>query len=434
LPAIETLVDFMLHKDRQCRNLERPDHEPEAWQKVSEELEWFTTPQAAYLVTKYGSIFPQLYHVFGFAKRMATGYAFISRSATQAHFVGYENIGSVVPGMVLLDATADIDGITSLCPWREHIEIPQASYQKLSIVHVEPHTKKPLKKFFEKSSNRHAYVEWMIQTIRQNMTPGQFGLVVCKKDLFANEEVPPWPRGDRRFDEPQQYTDEYKWEEDGRYLCATYWGVGIGSNKWQKADVVFLFDDWHLPNRVFAAKMQGHRNHKASEGALGRMTALHSRSKTMTLVKEGHLLRQLRQMAMRGKARRFDEHGVCGEQKLVYTGNYEMLVGNNKRLFPDAPITTVRPEGSKDTRATPEAFIELMVSLPPTITSISSKELSAQLGCRFNWGNVKRSPNVLKVLEAHGWKCPSGGRGRAVRFVRQPPQMTGGTPVLLAFF
>jgi hypothetical protein len=53
---------------------------------------------------------------------MAEGRAFVSRrnnGKQGSTFVGYERILPQYTGMVLLDATADIDGVTKLCPRRK---------------------------------------------------------------------------------------------------------------------------------------------------------------------------------------------------------------------------------------------------------------------------------------------------------------------------
>src|SRR5262249_50688000 len=149
--------------------------------------------------------------VFGFARMTVDGYAFIARSNRLTQFVGYENVGPIVPGMVLMDATADVDRISDLCPWRKHVATPGASYENLNIVHVAPPTRNTnLKKHFaEKRANSRSYVAWMVEVIKEHMEPGQKGLVVCLQDLLKSESVPNWPEGDQRFKEPRKYTEEY---------------------------------------------------------------------------------------------------------------------------------------------------------------------------------------------------------------------------------
>jgi hypothetical protein len=68
---------------------------------------------------------------------MADTRAFISRrnhGKQGTTFVAYERTLPQHTGMVLLDATANIDGVTELCSWRKHVKVPQERYDRLEIV------------------------------------------------------------------------------------------------------------------------------------------------------------------------------------------------------------------------------------------------------------------------------------------------------------
>ena len=82
--------------------------------------------------------------LFGFARSMTLGCAFAAPSITIVHFVGWQSKLMVRPGMILMDATADIDGVSQICASRQHTEIPKAHYGNLEIVHVPQHTKQRL--------------------------------------------------------------------------------------------------------------------------------------------------------------------------------------------------------------------------------------------------------------------------------------------------
>ena len=68
----------------------------------------------------------------------------------------------------------------------------------------------------------------MKETILQHMAPNEKGLVVCKLALFENKNVPWWPEDDERFNNPDNYTKGFQWDFEGRKLCATHYGTGIG--------------------------------------------------------------------------------------------------------------------------------------------------------------------------------------------------------------
>jgi hypothetical protein len=50
------------------------------------------------------------------------------------------------------------------------------------------------------------------------------------------------------------------------------------------------------------------------------MKALNNKSTQLDALREDHLLRWTKRMVLRGRGRSFDEHGVCGQQKVVCAG------------------------------------------------------------------------------------------------------------------
>jgi hypothetical protein len=141
----------------------------------------------------------------------------------------------------------------------------------------------------------------MKAVIREHVSPGQRALVVCKKELFLQRNVPDWDRRDPRFDQPAAFTKDYGWDIEGRKLCAIHWGTGIGENWWHEAEVVLLFHEFDKPIRSSIARAQGLMGSKATEGALGSMKILNSRAPQVNTIREGDLLRWTKQMALRGK-------------------------------------------------------------------------------------------------------------------------------------
>jgi hypothetical protein len=268
----------------------------------------------------------------------------------------------------------------------------------------------------------------MKATILAHTEPGQRALVVGKKELFDNRNIPDWAEDDRRFKRPETYQQEYGWELDGRKLCATHWGgLGIGVNLWREADVVFLFDEFHLPRRVTIARAQGLMSAKATEGPLAVMKTLNSKSPHVVKLREGHLLRWTKQMALRGKGRNFDEHGVCGHQKVVCAGSadqFERLVANAQQLFPGAEISTDGHASTEDTYA--EKLITIL-STPGLPDSISTKWIGENVGAPWwRWGRkALKRPKTRSCLQSLGLRYVRGHGPGGAKFVRD--NMTGAT-------
>ena len=320
--------------------------------------------------------------------------------------------------MVLLDATADIDGLNELCPWRRPMQIPKATYERLDIVHVPSVAEGTLKQWLQTKEHRRDYVQHILDTVRSQVAPGQKALVVCKLDVVdARPPIEGWTANVKPF-----VTDEgprFSWEFEGRSLSLTWWGgYGIGANHWKEADVVLLFDDHHLPQHANIAVAQGVKRASATDPPLAAMTATNSRSEEVRQIREGHLLRWTKQMALRGRSREFDESGICGTQKLVVTGDLTLLMGNLQRVFPGAHVRSedgpVKPERHKKLTKLDRLLRYL------SIASLPSRVDTEQIGDHFGrpWrafsADLTRNKNFATLLANARWRYVAK-QGRAER-------------------
>ena len=245
------------------------------------------------------------------------------------------------------------------------------------------------------------------------MKPGERGLVVCKMSLFQNEDVPAWPKGDSRFTHKETYAQNYGWELDGRLLCATHWGTGVGVNAWRGADVVFLFDEHHLPRRTIIATAQGLQQLKSSEGALAKMNTINNKAHAVDTLSEGHLLRWMKQMALRGRGRCFDVDGLCGLQKLVVSGSLKRLLANKESIFPGAQVVTSGQKKTDDKQTHADALLRVlsMAYLPdPLGTRVIASLMKVEW--RDVWKNLKNNSQLQQAIAGLGWTYVSQkGRG-----------------------
>ncbi len=240
------------------------------------------------------------------------------------------------------------------------------------------------------------------------MEPKELGLVVCKKTLFDQQKVPNWPDDNEGFKDPDSYTKNYKWDIGGRKLCAVHWGAGIGSNTWRDAEVLFLFDEFHLPKRVAVAHVQDLRGHSVHQGDLPTIKSVSSTTSAVELYRLGHRLRWLKQMALRGRARGYDANGVCGRMRFVISCELESFMANVDKLFPGAKVT-ITGVGERAKWATKVVAI-LNASKVPAVTT---SELGKLLG--KPWARVRYAvltEDFGSTIEAMGWRyVPGKGRG-----------------------
>ena len=322
--ALRTLDSFAGKKRNETRKLETPKDDPNGW-SVARELFWFTTEEARQFARSRSAALqntrkspPNIEGVFGFARCMAENRGFIARQGQGERgtiLVGYEQVLPDYRGMVLLDATADIDGVNELCPWRRLMEIPQANYERLEIDHVPSVAVGTLKRWLQTDEHRREYVRHILETVRSHVAPGQKALLVCKLDIVdARPEIEGWSANVRPF--LTASNREFSWDFEGRLLSLTWWGgYGVGANHWKEADVVLFFDEFHLPRHANIALTQGVKRALATQAPLAEMTAPNSLPEEVRQIRDGHLLRWIKQMALRGRSRQFDDAGACGAQK-----------------------------------------------------------------------------------------------------------------------
>jgi hypothetical protein len=285
--------------------------------------------------------------------------------------------------------------------------MPQVDYRNLKLLTVQPLTTKRLKTFLNTPKGVKDYMAWMRAVIENTMKSGERGLVVCRKDLVVHGNVPqeqhPWGKG---------------WDLDGRELFVTWWGDGVGFNKWASAKTVFLFDQFYIPRDAVIAVANGYREATAEEGPSSEMLGLTSPQDDVDALWRGHLMRWDLQMGLRGNGRNMTPEGHCGEQTLVWAAGPEILQEHWRELFPGAepprpaePI--VLPGYSAPKLRYPERFLALMTD-PGTPAAITVKEAArvTEMPQRALTRDVLPLPRVQRVLAQYGWQYTVGS-GRA---------------------
>jgi hypothetical protein len=416
--SIETLAD---DKDR--------------WEAAIQASGYLRSEDAARYARKASALNPRLAFdaVIGFADAMIEDRAFIARAnkgKNAANFVGYERALPRVPGMVLLDATADIDGISKVCAWRKHAETPPERYDRLEIIHVPSVVKGTIRRWLREPGNLQAYADHIRDLILRYAEAGQNVLVVCAKDVAWAENIDDWsdhmvpflkrtgPRASIGDPEDTEFTKGFAWPFEGRQVVVTWFGgYGIGANVWRDADVVIVCDDFHLPNRTIRATLLGLKERKASKGLRG--ASEEEWNDELEYLRDGHILRWMKQMALRGKSRDMDESGVCGAQRLVITGDLIRLLAHRPKVFPGAKPKSERPiaYGQRLDR-----LVAILMSFDD-VAEVSTKEIEEKLNVRWSdvSTNLKKQKGYQEVLEAIGWSYERGRGPKRSCFRRTDP-------------
>jgi hypothetical protein len=437
LAAITPLKEFAEDMDRKRTPLEVLAAEAR--------LEWFTSEAAAEFVEGMDSTTRK---VFEFAKCYRVGYAFVSRTKIGANrwetiYTGYRPDMECMPGSMVLDASAAVDGVAQLSPWRVQAQVPRVDYSNLTVIAV-PEFDKGARaaNFYKFAKNRVRYAEFARGIITKHLQPGQGELarsqgglethrvdalvgasllargpqrvlVACRKDLIP--EFTDWRPSDERYRQAV-----YRRGGDGGYLvdvggvrCAvTNYGDGVGSNEYKEASAVVLLDNFWIPVREAIAQGLGLQR-KPAEGQ-GLSKSLNTNHPAVKAILEGTALRQILQMTGRGMVRNVDHRGRCGEMVLVYSGDIDLLRRNLRKMFPGAKL--VDETGWKP-RTYTERIMATLDGTPRSVWQINTDDMAAALGAK-SWRSISRLVPTSADLAAIGWEYLPGKARRPGVFQR----------------
>lgn len=374
------------------------------------DLSWFSSQQAGDYIASSDE---QVKNVFGFGRALAKGFAFLSRYDERgkgARFVGYEMTMPLRPGTILLDATADIDGVSLIVNNRANVYVPRVDFANLTITHIKPDIPKGRKvsTIIKTAKTAEPYARWIMQTIKDNSNPGEKVLAVVNKALLDHEYL---PHDHWDFDTP--------YDLEGRQVSFINWGYGIGSNRWKEATAVFLFDEFHVPKRATIGTILGLKQQSANVDALSAFQSPNSKNVELLALKEGHLCRWIKQLAMRGNARSIDGDGVCGVQRLYVTGEFNRFIRYKDQLFPGAKLI-VKEQKERVSGGGVDALVSLLYQYDgKEITTVDVK-ISTGISFQKNKKRYLAMPIVQNAVDDNGWTFVSGnGRGNPSRFVRK---------------
>jgi hypothetical protein len=350
-----------------------------------------------------------LANVIGFARSLSVGHAFVSKEQGDGRdgvFIGYGLKFKPAPGSILLDATADIDGIKQIVPEsRTAIDVPSVNFANLKVHHIE--TPRDLMKGSKGSTQRvvknaktaRPYAAWIKATITTNTSPGEFALGVVHKTLLIHDYLKLGDIADRK-------------------VAYVNWGIGIGSNEWKDATAVFLFGEHYprrLPTLAGVLGLTGAGRDRAQE-YLASVNGLNTSEENYRALQLGHLERWEKQMALRGTGRNITPDGVCGHQRLYVTAEFKRFMSCRDRLFGGATFNV--EETAKAVVARSGQGNVATKRFAALLLSHNDDRLSTKEVCELtdiNPAHLRaylRLPFVSDAYDLKGWHYVPG-RGRA---------------------
>lgn len=328
------------------------------------------------------------------------GRCFLSRSkaktAGQADghmmLVAYDDRFRPHPGLVILDATADFaPQVRAGHDFRRYTG-PKVSYRNLSLTHIQQPAG------FDRIASRaasadtiRAYVQWIKATVKANTATDETVLIVVpKKVASALSTDTPIPR---------------------RNVMVATWGMGVGSNAYRDCGAVFLFSEFHKPRHSYLAQSLASRAKVATHDDL-RQAMGGNTTGPVDAAGTAHRLRQLKQMACRGRIRQLDAAGVAKPMRLFTSMDRALFLDSYPALFPDAPPPAFIDDGdAQNTGPKRLASILTQAMQPREPIMLTADNIADSTGIAGKALKRAFQSKQCKPLHGLGWRfVPGEGR------------------------
>lgn len=359
----------------------------------------FTEEEAISFCKENGTGYVSLFiEGFKFLNACAMGYCFLTRR-TPISFVAYLPTFKPEPNQIILDATADLSELYPLLGGQLVEGIPSIDYSNLNINHIEsPKEFKSIRNVVKTRTLAVQYAKWIKQVVMTNTKAGDKVLVVVHKSMFLTHDLLPYATKEPNLEVCPD-----------REVYLINWGQGIGSNQFKECTEVFMFNEFYQPRRVTVANTLGAKGMRAEDSNINTQNG--KLSGEYGHMKEGDLLRWLKQLASRGNIRNIDAEGVCGKMNLYTSMDYRRLISNFQRLFPSAntpkrnlDYVTDDPKVKSPKRR--ESLINFLSTTK--LSQISFKVIEEVVGIKSC--NLKRelnAPTVKPTVRAYSWTIVS---------------------------
>jgi len=321
--------------------------------------------------------------------------------AGQKRVVTFADVFRAQPGLVILDATGELEPRVKHGTEVEVQRVPRAVYPHLETMHL------TVPKAFDGIAVTRMsrdlvadYARWIVSEIMRANALCEQTLVVVHKNAEARVR-----------------TEIARRAHDASVPFVTHWGCDVGSNAYRACGNVFLFGEFHQPRYAYLAKWLGSAGRTAHPAELRAATGQRTTGGVKD-VEAAHLLRCFKQMACRGTARDVGPDGIAAPMRLYTTMERPRLLRALLELFPGAPVPTLL-EGKQTRRVTKGrklASYLLDRCRNGNALELSADEITSATG--ISGKDLKRAffSRECEVFECLGWTFLEGeGRRQQAR-------------------
>ena len=300
---------------------------------------------------------------------------------------------------MVLDGSADLNGVYVLCKGMELVDVPKVDYRNIKVTHVKPPNefKNKMRPYciMKNSWSAKPYMEWFKDFVLENTSNNSDILVVAKQDLlnFGLHKS-----SDDKYESP------FETDWNGRHVHFCNYGRGKGSNLWKDCEYVFLLGDFHLRTSTAIAKVGSLKSCPAKGLDLNKLGAPRSNDPLIRTIKESHVLTTFKQMSARISLRNIDDKGVA-QRAHVYSidGDLSLLISWKERMFPNSPEIEFIGRKLDEGSTISQKFADLLLTTESLV--LTANDLLYKCGLKPNMiVKALESRLVKPILQNRGWK------------------------------
>ncbi len=347
-----------------------------------------------------------------FLRFAGQGRVFYSRGEGGA-FYAYGSPVAPQPRHLILDGTADLNGMYAVGRHVTVVSSVPANYERVRLFAVQPP-----KEFKGRMRSRgilrndtavRDYLDWFMPFLIERTQPGQHVLVYCKKALL-DYGVHRLPEFNERADRRERYVTELQ----GRVIHWCSFGRGRGLNEWKDCSAYFRLGDFMLQRAVVLSRIGATTGERFTADDLRRLNSGAVRDARIDTAQAAHCAVTNKQDAARICIRHLDDDGRAKEADLFMVDcDMGTLQAYRERMFPGAgQYGVIRADGSeapqrsgvnrspKDGAAARVAELLLTTELD----RLTVADLTDRCGLRSDTqARTLSTAEVRTAMQARGW-------------------------------
>lgn len=346
----------------------------------------------------------QLDKVREFLIAACEGRVFYAKQSTGGQFFAYSYAVPAQQNTIILDGTADFNGLYSVGSSVMSIDAPNANYENVELNYI-PLTKEFSGRNYWESKNirkvrqSRKFMEWFREQLLKNTSAGEEILVYCPQvltDTDLHNQM-----GDQCTLESANYCE---WEERKIHWC--HFGSGRGTNRFKDCTVFFQIRAFFKPKAVTVATTASHAPDYLNGERLRNLSSGKTKDPVYFQVSNTLVACDTKQNATRIGIRKLDDLGKAQAGRLYFVGDdLSMITDYQSEMFPSAGLVKVHTDDLrldlKNSSGT-ERLEHLLLTSEEYLLSFKSITSTCTIHKQHILGGL-RSKQVKAAMTARNW-------------------------------